>query len=321
MDVEVLSTEKETEHKDRMNIGQQLTDVREALGLSRVDVARQLNLNQDVIAHLEENNFNYGLPMTFVKGYLRSYAKKMGLDVETICVEFDRQVGTQNAYVQRVESISTYTASSNEMNTKSTVFRLFTGLIVVAIVGVGSYEVWKKYFNSDTSNNVGNEIILDIQIDSETQENDQTLEQIQGVVQDESVEPVAVNDVSSRLVMDTEDKLINQQQVEAVNENDEVEVGAKVDNNELDMFKPRLTSPVVTADFSFSGDCWVEITDANGDMLASGIKNDGKTMNLQGIAPLTVVLGDPSVVSMTFNDQPYDMTRFKPQRTARIILQ
>ena len=85
--------------------------------------------------------------------------------------------------------------------------------------------------------------------------------------------------------------------------------------------KEPITGPIVSASFVFSGDCWVRISDANGEVLAIGIKPTGKVMPIEGIAPLSVTLGNPAVVSVTYQEESYDLSRFRPGKSAQFILE
>lgn len=70
----------ETQSPPAASIGQVLSAARQANGLSMRDVAQQLNLAVATIESLEEDAFDQLPGLTFVKGYLRSYARLLGLD-------------------------------------------------------------------------------------------------------------------------------------------------------------------------------------------------------------------------------------------------
>ena len=72
---------------------------------------------------------------------------------------------------------------------------------------------------------------------------------------------------------------------------------------------------------SFSADCWVQIIDASGNELAFGIKKAGKIMNLEGIPPISVVLGDPSVVELIYKGRTFELNQYSAKRRAKITLQ
>ncbi|WP_133151422.1 RodZ domain-containing protein, partial [Vibrio lentus] len=70
----------------------------------------------------------------------------------------------------------------------------------------------------------------------------------------------------------------------------------------------------------FSADCWIQVKDAAGKTLSTGIKKAGQTLNLSGTAPYKVILGAPEGVSMTFASEPVDLSGYTSGKVARITL-
>lgn len=68
------------EEKTEAGPGERLRAAREAAGLSVEEVAERLNLLQYFVRALEENNYQRIRGDTFVRGYLRNYARLLGLD-------------------------------------------------------------------------------------------------------------------------------------------------------------------------------------------------------------------------------------------------
>ena len=64
--------------------GQRLREAREALNLSRQDVARKLRLDTGLIQALENNNREALPAQTYLVGYLRSYARLLNLPADSI---------------------------------------------------------------------------------------------------------------------------------------------------------------------------------------------------------------------------------------------
>jgi cytoskeleton protein RodZ len=70
----------------------------------------------------------------------------------------------------------------------------------------------------------------------------------------------------------------------------------------------------------FSENCWVDVVDAEGNRVAYGTKQAGYVMQLTGKAPFVVTLGNPSVVSINFNQQAVDMSAFPAGRVAKFTI-
>jgi cytoskeleton protein RodZ len=72
--------------------------------------------------------------------------------------------------------------------------------------------------------------------------------------------------------------------------------------------------------FTFSGDCWVNIYDANNERVAWGIKKQGYVMSIEGKSPFRVTIGKPELVSIAFNDENVDMTQYLSGNIAKFTL-
>ncbi len=80
-----------------VNPGERLRQSREARHWSRAEVALQLHLSEDAVRYIEDGLFDKLPGATFARGYIRSYAKLLGLDATELAHEFDQFTGTQPA--------------------------------------------------------------------------------------------------------------------------------------------------------------------------------------------------------------------------------
>lgn len=64
----------------------------------------------------------------------------------------------------------------------------------------------------------------------------------------------------------------------------------------------------------FSNDCWVEIKDAQGNVLASGLMRGNTTHTLSGPAPFKVTLGNAPAARIVLDDRLVDTTIYVPRR-------
>ena len=80
------------------------------------------------------------------------------------------------------------------------------------------------------------------------------------------------------------------------------------------------SSKLVELIFSFSGDCWIKITDATGNDIAYGVKKAGRVMPVTGQAPFSVILGAPRSVNVQYDGQPIDISFLPSDRTGRFVL-
>ena len=72
---------------------------------------------------------------------------------------------------------------------------------------------------------------------------------------------------------------------------------------------------------TYTGDCWTEITDANGRQLWRDLGTDGRTVELSGAEPFNVLLGSPGNVSLRVNGEERALPPVvSPGRPMRITL-
>ena len=76
-------------------LGARLKTAREAINLSQKDAAGRLHLSPKFIVMMENDSFEDGLPPTFIRGYLRSYARLLNV--------------TENEISAALEQIETHT--------------------------------------------------------------------------------------------------------------------------------------------------------------------------------------------------------------------
>ena len=63
--------------------------------------------------------------------------------------------------------------------------------------------------------------------------------------------------------------------------------------------------PLVRVALSFEEDSWTEVSDGNGNSLYYDLARAGTAANLEGVPPLSFLLGNPGGVQLSINDQPW----------------
>ena len=69
-----------------------------------------------------------------------------------------------------------------------------------------------------------------------------------------------------------------------------------------------------------SGDCWIEIKDGDGSPLLTKMGSAGERLQLGGKLPLSILLGDASVVSLWFEGDAIDLEPYTRGAVARLYL-
>lgn len=71
---------------------------------------------------------------------------------------------------------------------------------------------------------------------------------------------------------------------------------------------------------SFSGDSWVEVKDGDGRVIVSQLNRAGSELKLQGKAPLQLVIGNAANVRLQVDDQPVDLVPHTRVSVARVTI-
>lgn len=124
----------------RQNPGETLRQAREQKGLSLSQVAGQLNLTENSLRQLENGAFDKLPGHTFSRGYIRAYAKLMGLDQAELVNSFDHFTGT-NASGSTVQSLGRV---AEPVRLSRNVLRIVSLLLLALLIGFG-YFWWQEH--------------------------------------------------------------------------------------------------------------------------------------------------------------------------------
>jgi cytoskeleton protein RodZ len=84
------NTVTEEKHEFLLGPGEKLRQTRESQGLTLEDVAHKLFLSRQRLVDIERDDYSRVNSFIYIKGYLRNYAKLIGLDVDDIINRFNK---------------------------------------------------------------------------------------------------------------------------------------------------------------------------------------------------------------------------------------
>ena len=84
-----MATEENSQPAMKEPVGRQLQKAREKTGLSTGDVAAAQHLRPSVIQAIESGDYSQIDSELFLKGYVRAYAKQVGLDADAVIADLD----------------------------------------------------------------------------------------------------------------------------------------------------------------------------------------------------------------------------------------
>lgn len=278
--------------------GLMLSEARKKLSLSAEDVSNRLNFRRNLVDEIEQDVFDPLLPATFNRGYLRSYAKLVAVDIDEVLSAYDM---LSVAEVQRSEmqSFSNLTVKQAEHSR----LMWFSYLIVALLIGL--MVLWWVQ-EPKLSVNVLDELKQEQQVSNDISDVvDMNVAKI--TVEKPKVEPVELDEITKPAgsVQKVIEPVVTEKNLDVVLEN---------------QIKTELIPDISTAVFTFSGDCWVNIYDATGERIAWGVKKLGYVMTVTGKAPLKVTLGKPELAAIAFNGKQVDMSSFNVGNITKFTL-
>lgn len=310
-----MNTEQETQTQETVapaiEAGTLLKNKRESLGLTQKQISDRLKLRVTLIQQIEENQFESDQVATFMRGYIRSYAKYVNLDEKVVLNALHHSGDAQH---QEQEMLSFSRKTKTEKHNSR--IMLLTWSIFAVIVGISSLWWWQNQQQDTLSQSLANtesseELVVEESLDPE-------LTSLEVIEAEQNTETSSVTENSDELteVSSAEDS-VTLDPVEVIEEAPEAADVASV------TAEPETVAPEAVVNelvMQFSADCWIQVKDASGKTLSTGIKKAGQTLNLSGTAPYKVILGAPEGVSMTFASEPVDLSGYTSGKVARITL-
>ncbi|MBK1887689.1 RodZ domain-containing protein [Marinobacter sp. DY40_1A1] len=296
-------------------VGQQLKRAREKQGLSIAQIADAQHLRNGVVQAIENGDYAQIDSELFLKGYVRAYAKQVGLDADAIIA--DLNVELEPARIQKAREMEANPLIDIERRRrrKRRIAKLF--LLIVAIVAMGALIVTfvvPKFTAGQADAELPASTDIMAQPDDAVPEDEVSL----------PVEPSGDDAGSGEGVTDSgyldeanaEGSEVFDSQAEQVVEPEVTgQIPAVAQTIEPALVQVPVsdeTGPVSgMLEIAFTGDCWVQVRDASGNRLASSLQRAGDTLQVSGKAPLKVVIGAVSTVdSIRFQGETVDIRDF-----------
>ncbi|KAA6195827.1 RodZ domain-containing protein [Pseudomonas lactis] len=311
---------------NRVNPGETLRQARESNGWSLAEVALKLNLTSTSLANLEAGAFDKLPGHTFARGYIRAYAKLLGIDQAVLVQEFDQFTGTdaQGSNVHGLGRIEEPTRVSH------TILRIVSLLLLIAVVG-GGFVWWQDQTsqrNKDLTSNAMEHVEVEsadgtTQIHPLDEPEDQAVVEGQAAPQAPATAEQPVPDAGTApapAAPTTAAAPVAQAPAAPAPAPATPAPAAPAAPAMSPPTTPALTAGDGRVQITFIADCWTQVTDGNGKVLFSGLKRKGDTLDQGGKPPLTLRLGFARGAQVAYNGQPVDVAPFTSGETARLKL-
>ena len=320
----------------RVNPGETLRQARENNGWTLAEVALKLNLTVSSLSNLEAGAFDKLPGHTFARGYIRAYAKLLGMDQAALVHEFDVYTGTDSTG----SSVHSLGRIEEPVRVSHTILRIVSLLLLLAVIG-GGFLWWQDQTSMRAKDLVGltPEHVEVEGADGTTQIHPLDEPEDQAVAEaktegDAAVPAEPAGDQTGATAL----------ALPGVPEAPVAVAPAPATPAPAAQTAPTPTpvTPVAPASAAapaapvteaapavagagkvgvqYTADCWTQITDANGKVLFGGLKRKGDNLEVSGKPPLSLRLGYARGAQVTYNGQAVDVAPFTSGETARLKL-
>lgn len=281
--------------------GQTLREAREARSMSVAEVAQELKISRQAVERLEQGQYDSLPGDTFARGYIRSYARLMGMDPARLALAFDRERGIE----VRERSVSSIARVEPPSRSGRTLMWWSSALIIVALVlsALWWYETNQPTFGPLPGlEELDSEALLDdVEVDAITLP-ESIAEQTDGVPADLMPAEPAPAEVESEsgAAPTNADETTQAQEAATQSAEDAPDADAAAADAAAAAAAPtESAAPASSAGLvlSVAADCWVQVSAADGRVLHSALMRAGQTLELPSPGALDLVIGDRSAVT------------------------
>lgn len=329
-----MSSEETPKPVTSETAGQQLKAAREKLGLSTSQVADAQHLRPSVIQAIENSDFAQIDSELFLKGYVRAYAGQVGLDANRLIARLDEELEPLRQEREQAREESPLATIERKKRKKRQVARLVFLVIVVGAIALGVLRYLEPGIPVPGDRNAVEEPAPEpgdqepFIADPEPMDRE-PVDDLPGTADPEAVDPGTVEEVPEPAL--TREPVQEEGVADAPGpEGRTTEPGADeppvAAQGAADV--PVLTQepePVFAEEVpaqanverarlvaTFLDDCWVQVTDANGERLVSSLLRPGGTVDVTGVPPLRVVIGAVDAVeSLRFEGEPVNLRDYR----------
>ncbi len=326
-----MNTEATHDQNEALSTGVRLRNAREQLGLSQQAVAERLCLKVSTVRNIEEDKAPADLASTFLRGYIRSYAKLVHIPENELLPMMEKQVPVRAAKVAPMQTFSL----GKRRKKRDGWLMSFTWLVLFVVIGLTGAWWWQNHKAqqeeittmadqssaelNNSANNGAQSVPLTTESPETTTEPQTAATDSTGAVEPQTpatapaqdqnavVAPSQANVDTATATPATTPGTDNAAGTQPLPTDQAGVANAAADPNALVM--------------NFSADCWLEVTDATGKKLFSGLQRKDGALNLTGQAPYKLKIGAPAAVQIQFQGKPVDLSRFiRTNQVARLTV-
>jgi cytoskeleton protein RodZ len=285
-------------------VGALLTRAREKLSLSQKDIASRLNLKEEIIVALDASDFDKLPAPTYVRGYIRSYARAININADSLINLYE---GIAEAPPESLPDVKPVVqASSRDKPVKAMTYLVTLTLVILIIAWwQGQHIVSTDFFAINTKTSSGGKHPGGFTYTYDVINHPDTVEvSAIDTLDDSGLKNMKIVDLAKTSESEPDDILSVE---DSLNMNAQTNLNALANSDTLKM--------------ELTAESWIEVYDILGEKLYRGLAKPGEKISIIGTAPLSVKLGNARAVSVNFNGNAFDTSEYTKAGVARFLLE
>lgn len=314
--------------------GAQLRRAREARGESVHEVAFALKLSPRQVDALERDDFEALPGMAFLRGFMRNYARHVGLDAAPLLDAVQRLAGPGSPDLAPIRNADGDLPSGGSRRSGSFPAGLVV-LVLVVMLAVGWYFDWFRTGSATSSETVVEPAPAFAPAPSQSIATPSTIQltpQQPLVVEPAAGAPGALQSGAAVAGGEAGAAAAENPPADPSTPPAEASAAPAADAASSPASVAEGSAPAATEapaaapagsgqlSFRFGADSWVEVRDASGTILHSGTNRAGSTRSVQGTAPFTLVVGNAANVTLEQDGKPVELASHIRGTVARLTL-
>ena len=290
-------------------VGEILHNKRKEIGLSLDEITGKLNLDSNLIELLENNDYEKFKVETYLKGYLRAYAKLLGIDGDRIIKLY------KESNPEKEPEILPDVKPKNQKNSGDRSVKLFSYILGLTIVL--SMLIWYQK-NIMIKPDVNENYIGNIELNKNNEING--VDTSYKIIIHSDYWQWPIDNISERYResgSNNQSKSLKNEKIQDELKEDVIQEQA-LETEESPVYETQQSADTVVLDLR--GDSWVEVYDREGNRLFLDLARSGKNYIINGNSPFDILLGAANEVSVEFNGSIVNIEPYTRYGIARFTL-
>ncbi len=278
--------------------GGMLRCAREAQGISAREMADRLNWMPDYVSAIEENRFDVLRGAAFVRGYLKSYAREVQLDEALVLAAYEALPAVAAAAEELPQRVESRLPQIQKLG-----WALPAGIALVIIMVLA---LWLLRGGDEPA--VATPTAAPVEITEEP-----IADEMAAMTEAESESDIDLSleppgEAAPDLAQDTAPAEI------VIEESPPSERVLEETIDPVAAAEPEAESATQSAlfgdglVFSFSGECWLEVRDADEKLIYADLQQAGDRFEVTGAAPFNILVGDARFVELSYQGEAVTIT-------------